>query len=150
MMADPEVVRYLGGQTADRFEAWRHLAMLAGHWRLKGFGHWAVEVKQTGRFIGRVGLWYPEGWPEYEIGWVIARDAWGHGYAVEAARVALRHSLETLRLPHVISLITPDNRRSIRVAEKLGGHLEKREAFRGRDTLFYAYAPTRDSLAGTG
>lgn len=139
MMADPEVVRHLGGETAGRDEAWRHLAMLAGHWQLKGFGHWAVEVRDTGRFIGRVGLWYPEGWPEHEVGWVIAPDHWGRGYAVEAARPALHHAFETLRLAHVISLITPANRRSIRVAEKLGGHLEKRDTFRGRDTLFYAY-----------
>ena len=141
MMADPEVTRYLGsGATAGRDEAWRHLAMLAGHWRLRGFGHWAVEVKETGRFIGRVGLWYPEGWPEYEVGWVIDRDAWGHGYAAEAARVAVHHAYETLRLEHVISLILPENRRSIRVAEKLGGHREKQEDFRGYDTLFYAYS----------
>ena len=139
MMADPETVRYLGAVPATRFDAWRHLAMLAGHWTLKGFGHWAVEVKETGRFIGRVGLWFPEGWPEFEVGWVIDRRAWGHGYAAEAARVALQHAFGTMGLTHVISLIVPQNQRSIRVAEKLGGALEKRADFRGIDTLFFAY-----------
>ena len=140
MMADIEVVRFLGdSEPAPRDVAWRHLAMLAGHWQLKGFGHWAVEVKETGAFIGRVGLWFPEGWPDYEVGWVIARDAWGHGYATEAARPALQHAFGTLGLRHVISLVVPDNLPSTRVAEKLGGRLEKREPFRERDTLFYAY-----------
>ncbi|MFN2582830.1 MAG: GNAT family N-acetyltransferase [Candidatus Dormibacteria bacterium] len=142
MMADREVVRFLGeAEPAPRDVAWRHLAMLAGHWQLKGFGHWAVEIKQTGAFIGRVGLWFPEGWPDYEVGWVIARDAWGHGYAVEAARPALHHAFNTLDLRHVISLIIPGNVRSIRVSEKLGGRLERRAEFHGRETLFYAYDP---------
>ncbi|MBV8526751.1 MAG: GNAT family N-acetyltransferase, partial [Candidatus Dormibacteraeota bacterium] len=106
MLGDPEVVRYLlPGGPAPRSDAWRHMAMLAGHWHLKGFGHWAVEVKETGQFIGRAGLWFPEGWPDYEVGWVIDREAWGHGYATEAARPALQHARETLGLRHVISLI---------------------------------------------
>lgn len=142
MLADPELVRHLlpGGTPLGRMDAWRHLAMLAGNWQLRGFGHWAVEVKETGQFIGRVGLWYPEGWPDYEVGWTIDRDAWGHGYATEAARPALHHAAHTLGVRHVISLILPENTRSIRVAEKLGGRLEKREEFQGRETLFYAYA----------
>lgn len=140
MLADPEVVRYLlPGGPAARGDAWRHMAMLAGHWQLKGFGHWAVEVKETGRFIGRAGLWFPEGWPEYEVGWTIDRAVWGNGYATEAARPALHHARETLGLRHVISLILPENVRSIRVSEKLGGHLEKREIVQDRETLFYSY-----------
>ena len=140
MLADPELVRYLlPGGPAARGDAWRHMAMLAGHWELKGFGHWAVEVKETGRFIGRAGLWFPEGWPEYEVGWTIDRDVWGNGYATEAARPALHHARETLGLPHVISLILPENARSIRVSEKLGGRLEKREIVQDRETLFYTY-----------
>ncbi|MBV8195277.1 MAG: GNAT family N-acetyltransferase, partial [Candidatus Dormibacteraeota bacterium] len=89
--------------------------------------------------IGRVGLWFPEGWPDYEVRWVIDRAVWGHGYAVEAARPALHHAFHTLGLRHVLSLIMPDNARSIRVAEKLGGRPEKRERFREWDTIFYAY-----------
>jgi RimJ/RimL family protein N-acetyltransferase len=140
MLADPEVLRFLGGaEPVPRDEAWRHLAMLAGHWQLRGFGHWAVEVKDTRRFIGRVGLWFPEGWPHYEVGWVLDRAAWGYGYATEAARPALHHAMHTLRLSHVISLIEPSNQRSIRVAKKLGGRIERQERFRGRDTLFYTY-----------
>lgn len=140
MLADPEVLRFLGGAEAvPRDEAWRHLAMLTGHWQLRGFGHWAVEVKETRRFVGRVGLWFPEGWPDYEVGWVIDRAAWGHGYATEAARPALHHAVHTLGIRHVISLIEVGNERSVRVAEKLGGRIEKRELFRGSDTLFYTY-----------
>ena len=140
MLADPEVVRYLlPGGPIDRHEAWRHMAMLAGHWLLKGFGHWAVEVKETGRFIGRAGLWFPDGWPEYEIGWTIDPMMWGNGYATEAGRAALHHARYSLGVPHVISLILPENARSIRVSEKLGGRLDKREILQGRETLFYRY-----------
>ena len=141
MLADPEVVRYVlpGGAPISRADAWRHLAMLAGNWQLRGFGHWAVEVKETGRFIGRAGLWFPEGWPDYEIGWTIDREAWGNGYATEAARCALHHAVHTMGLRHVISLILPGNARSIRVAEKLGGRVEKVDELQGRETLFYTY-----------
>ena len=140
MMADPEVVKYLlPGGPIGRVDAWRHMAMLAGNWQLRGFGHWAVQVKETGRFIGRVGLWYPEGWPDYEIGWTIDRDVWGIGYATEAARPALHHARHTLGIQHIISLILPENARSIRVAEKLGGHLEKCEMVQDQEVLFYTY-----------
>lgn len=140
MLADPEIVRYLlPGGPLGRHDAWRHMAMLAGHWQLKGFGHWAVEVKETGQFIGRAGLWFPDGWPDYEVGWTIDRAAWGNGYATEAARPALHHARHTLGVAHVISLILPENVRSIRVSEKLGGHLEKRAVHAGRETLFYKY-----------
>ena len=140
MLADPEVVRYLlPGGPAPRPDAWRHMAMLAGHWQLKGFGHWAVEVKETGRFIGHAGLWFPEGWPDYEVGWTIDPDVWGNGYAVEAGRMALHHARHTLGIQHIISLILPENARSIRVAEKLGGYVEKREIVQEREALFYTY-----------
>ena len=140
MMADPEVVRYLlPDGPIGRIDTWRHMAMLAGNWQLRGFGHWAVEVKESGRFVGRVGLWYPEGWPDYEVGWTIDRDVWGNGYAAEAGRMALYHARHTLGIQHIISLILPENARSIRVAEKLGAQLEKREVLNGRETLFYAY-----------
>lgn len=115
------------------------MAMLAGVWAIRGYGHWAVEVKTTGRLIGRVGVWFPEGWPEIELGWVIGHDHWGSGYATEAGREALRQAFATLDVDHVVSLIDPDNASSRRVAEKLGGTVDKTGAFRDRETLFYGY-----------
>src|SRR5258706_14329840 len=91
MMADPEVVKFLGdGQPLDRTLSWRALAGILGHWQLRGFGFWAMEEKHTGTWVGRAGLWLPEGWPMLEVGWTLAREHWGKGYATEAGRAALR------------------------------------------------------------
>jgi RimJ/RimL family protein N-acetyltransferase len=126
--ADEDVMRYLGGKTLTPAEAWRHLAFLLGHWQLRGYGHWAVEEKATGEMIGRIGFLNPAGWPGFEIGWTLGRDSWGKGYATEGARRALHYAFTELAQEHVISLIHPENRASIRVAERLGetheGHAE--------------------------
>ena len=124
MCADLEVMRFLGGKTMTRLEAWRHMGFLVGHWMLRGYGHFAVEEKASGRFIGRIGFLNPEGWPGFEIGWTLARECWGRGYAIEGARRALEYAFAELDQPHVISLIHPDNRASISVAERLGEKLE--------------------------
>src|SRR5450432_1796425 len=110
--ADPEVMKYLGGKTLEKWEAWRHLAFLVGHWELRGYGMWAVEERESGMFIGRVGFNYPEGWPDFEIGWMLGHEYWGKGYATEAARAALEYCSKELGRQHVISLINKDNRNS--------------------------------------
>lgn len=143
MCADPEVMRYLGeGRTLTRAEAWRQMALIVGHWQLRGFGMWAIEEKASGRLIGRAGLFEPEGWPGFEVGWVLGRAWWGHGYATEAAREALRYAFEDLDRDHVISLIRPDNHPSIRVAERLGERLEGETEFMGGRTLIYGIRRT--------
>ena len=122
MCADPEVMRYLGadGSALSREDAWRQMAMFAGHWVFRGYGMWAVEEQATGRFVGRVGLHYPEGWPDRELGWALCRPFWGQGLAEEAARAAAAFAFETLGWSHLISLIHPGNRRSIALAARLG------------------------------
>jgi RimJ/RimL family protein N-acetyltransferase len=136
--ADPEVVRYLGeGRTLDRTGAWWHMAMVLGHWALRGYGPWAVEERASGRLVGRVGFLNPEGWPGFELGWVLAREHWGKGYATEAGRRALAHAFERMGRDHVISLIHPDNANSIRVAERLGERLEARTPLFGREVFVY-------------
>lgn len=120
MVADPEVMRFLGGKTMSREEAWRSMAMLAGHWQLRGYGFWAVEERASGELVGRVGCWRPEGWPGLEVGWTLRRASWGRGYATEAARASLEYAFEKLNQTRVISLIAPENVASIRVAERLG------------------------------
>lgn len=126
MCADPEVMRYLSidGTVLTREDAWRQMAMFAGHWVLRGFGMWVVEHRETGDFLGRVGLHYPEGWPDREVGWCLARPYWGQGFATEAAEAAIRHAFEHLEWQHVVSLIRPENRRSIRLAVRLGERFE--------------------------
>ena len=136
--ADAEVMRYLvPGQPISRAEAWRQMAFIMGHWHLKGFGFWALEERATGRLVGRAGLQHPEGWPGFEAGWTLGRPYWGHGYATEAAREALRYAFEDLDRDHVISLIRPGNEPSIRVAERLGERLEGETEVMGGPAFVY-------------
>lgn len=122
--ADADVMRYIAtGVPLNRGEAWRQMAFFVGHWGLLGHGMWAVERKDTGELIGRVGFLHPPGWPDFELGWLLGRPFWGQGYALEAARVALRYAFETLGRERIISLIRPDNHRSITLAETLGERL---------------------------
>lgn len=136
--ADPDVTRYLGaGQTLSRQDAWRQMAMIVGHWQLRKYGLWAVEERASTELIGRIGLFYPEGWPDLEVGWMLRRASWGHGFATEGAQAALRYAFTVLHRPHVISLIYPENKASIRVAERLGEQLEGRTVIHGIEALVY-------------
>jgi RimJ/RimL family protein N-acetyltransferase len=137
--ADPEVMRHLllGGEPWDRGRSWRHMAFVLGHWQLAGSGSWAVEQREAGTFIGMVGFSEPEGWPDLELAWTLARCSWGLGYATEAAQAALEHAFTVWHRERVISLINPENRASIRVAEKLGERLERRIHHCGKEMLCY-------------
>lgn len=137
LCADPEVMRYLGGKVFDRTEAWRNMASMIGHWYLRGYGFWAIEEKESGRFAGRIGCINPEGWPGFEIGWTLKREFWGKGFASEAGRRALEYGFNQLDKPHIISLIHPENRASIRVAERLGETLEGNARVFDTDVLVY-------------
>jgi RimJ/RimL family protein N-acetyltransferase len=121
ILADPEVARGLGTQAGMTWqEAWRDMSMMAGHWALKGFGHWVLEERESGELVGRAGLYFPPTWPELEVGWTVARAHWGKGYAAEAGRAACKWAHDELGARHIVSLILPTNSQSIRVAEKLG------------------------------
>jgi RimJ/RimL family protein N-acetyltransferase len=136
--ADDEVMRPLGQPGGlDDPEAWKNLAMWVGHWELRGFGHWLLEELDTGSLVGRAGLYCPASWPAIEVGWTVAREHWGKGYAPEAARAACEWGHDELGLRHIISLIEPSNTRSIRVAEKLGQTVEGHFQLREFDLLVY-------------
>lgn len=120
IMADPEVVRFLGGRPQGREQTWRGLAAMVGHWALLGYGMHAVEEKRSGRCIGRIGLIHFEGWPALELGWTLARGAWGRGYAFEAASTLRAYWLERLRPHRLISIIHLENERSASLARRLG------------------------------
>ena len=140
MVADPEVTRFLAdGRPLSRADAWRQMAMLVGHWALRGFGVWAVEERATGAFLGRVGCFQPEGWPAFEIAYTLARHAWGKGYAREAAAASLQYARETLGRDAIVSVIRPDNAASIRVATSLGAVPDGTVEFFGAPALLYRY-----------
>lgn len=140
MVADPEVMRFLAdGRPLGRSDAWRQLAMFAGHWQLRGFGVWAVEERATGKFVGRIGCFQPEGWPAFEIAYTLARPAWGKGYAREAAGVSLQYARETLGRTEIVSIIRPGNHASIRVATLLGATPAETVEFFGSAAVLYRY-----------
>lgn len=130
MMANAEVACFLTGAPRTRAEAWRDLALLVGHWALRGYGLFAVEEKATGAFVGRVGAWQPECWVGFELGWGLVREHWGKGFALEAARVAGSWVFERFRLDHLVSLVHVENTRSQALAKRLG--------MRVRDTTIHA------------
>jgi RimJ/RimL family protein N-acetyltransferase len=113
------------------------MATHAGHWLLRGYGVWAVERQTDGAFVGRVGLWNPAGWPGLEVGWTLARDAWGQGYATEAARTAVEWAWAVLGAEGLISIIDPGNAASIRVAERLGARPLRDEMLYGSTVVIY-------------
>jgi len=145
--ANIDVMRYIGGKTLDRIMAWRNLSNLVGHWGLLGYGYYAVEEKATGRFIGRVGFTNQPGWPGFELGWTIAPECQGKGYATEAARMLLPYAFDRLDQAHVISLIHKDNHPSRRVAEKLGETIEGEATI--ADNTYLVYGISRP-LTGDG
>jgi RimJ/RimL family protein N-acetyltransferase len=132
---DEVIAPFMTYNVAPLHEAcWRSVALWIGHWALRGYGMWAVEEKASGAFIGRIGLWEPEGWPGTEVGWMLGRAWWGRGYATEAARASLDWGFEQLPVDEVVSLIQPDNAASIAVAEKLGETFARMVPFRGGET----------------
>lgn len=122
LMGESEAARFLSHdrQPMDRTTAWWHMALLAGHWRLRGYGLFVVEERASGAFVGRVGPWQPEGWPGFEIGWAVRRRFWGQGYATEAALAAGAWAIRTFGPTRLIALIHEDNHRSHAVARRLG------------------------------
>jgi len=147
MCGDPEVMRYLGeGYPLTRAEAWRNMALVLGHWQLRGFGLWAVEERATGLLAGRVGCWRPEGWPGLEIGWCLRREFWGRGYATEAAQTVMADAFGRMRQEHLISLIRPDNGPSIAVAVRLGMRSEGQTEVMGHEALVYGIDRSRSNV----
>ena len=138
--ADEEVMRYIGaGGPVGRDVAWRHLALFLGEWALSGTGMWGVERRSDGAFIGRVGFLNPVGWPGQELGWTLARAAWGQGYAFEASAAARAHGREQLGVTGLISLIRESNERSIALAERLGARNEGPIDFMGSQALVFRH-----------
>jgi RimJ/RimL family protein N-acetyltransferase len=122
-MADPATVRYLGTKPLSRVEAWRSMATVMGHWAIRGYGFFSLEHKKSGEWVGRVGPWYPLGWPAPEVGWTISPDHLRQGYGFEAARASIDYAFATLGWSRVIHVILEGNQPSVALAEKVGSTL---------------------------
>lgn len=119
MLADPEVMCHLGG-VQPRPMAWRAMACMAGEWALYGFGMFSVIERSSRRWLGRLGPWWPDGWPGSEVGWALVREVHGRGYASEGAAAAIDWAFDHLGWREVIHTIAPDNAASIALAQRLG------------------------------
>jgi RimJ/RimL family protein N-acetyltransferase len=113
--------RFVGGPVTPAL-AWRALCHLTGHWVHRGYGMFIFADRTAPDApLGMAGPWFPEGWPEHEIGWSVwAPEAEGKGFAAEAARAARAWAFEVLGWPTAVSYIDPGNHRSIALAEWLG------------------------------
>jgi RimJ/RimL family protein N-acetyltransferase len=144
LQGDMQMMRFMGGETDDTLaNAYQIILTHTGHWVLHGFGKWAVEEKATGRFIGRVGfLDFPHDWPGLELGWFIAPDLWGRGYAAEAGRAARDWGFRVLGSQHMLSMIHQDNAASMAVAAKIGETRAEAFTFHGAPNILWRI--TRD------
>jgi RimJ/RimL family protein N-acetyltransferase len=165
LVRDVEVMRYMGSGpvwSAKRavaalvarvsdIESRRSLRHVAEHWKSHGFGEWAVEERASGELIGRIGLRHHGDWVadavKVEIGWLLARRAWGAGYATEGARAGIDHAFGPLELGRLMSIALVGNRRSQRVMEKLGLTRRGRTRWKGSEVVWYGIERDRWSRA---
>jgi RimJ/RimL family protein N-acetyltransferase len=123
---DDESMRFLGGRQA-RPVAWRSFMTMCGCWHMTGIAMFSVIEKSSGRWVGRLGPWFPDSWPGHEIGWGIAREHWRKGYATEGAAAAMDYAFDLLGWQSVIHCIDSDNLGSQGVARSLGSTPLRRE-----------------------
>ncbi len=117
--ANEETTRYLGG-VKSRAAAWRMMATIAGSWLTNGYSMFSVIERETGRWVGRLGPWQPEGWPGPEVGYGVLPEFAGRGYAYEACVAAMDYAVDVLGWNDICHTINPDNARSIALAQRLG------------------------------
>jgi len=150
--SDPEVMQFLGdGSTVTREQTEASIRRWLERWDADGIGLCSMEIRATGQVAGRTGflVWDTADWTtstlagageraEVEIGWTVAREYWGNGYATEAALALRDWGVAERGLSRLISLIRPDNVRSVRVAEKIGESFEREIALMGQPALLYS------------
>lgn len=147
VFSNPEVMRFGDGvQSLEWTRAWIQTCQ-RDYYETRGYGPCAVIERQTRLLIGYCGLFYfPDvnGQQEVEIGYRLARSAWGQGYATEAAIAVRDYAFTALRIARLISIIDPSNSASIRVAEKIGMQCKQDVMFQGytHPDLVYSIAPT--------
>ena len=146
IFGDPEVMRFGDGvQSREWVQAWLRTCLERYH-QTWGFGPYAVVEKRSQNVIGYCGLFFfPDvgGQPDVEVGYRLARSAWGQGYATEAAGAVRDFAFATLGIQRLIAIIDPSNIASIHVAEKIGMHYEKEVMLNDYTHPDHVYAITR-------
>jgi RimJ/RimL family protein N-acetyltransferase len=115
---------FVGGRV-DRYQAWRGFLTVVGHWAVRGYGLFTLVLRDGGAIAGRTGLINHDGWPEPELGWHLFDGFEGAGYATEAALAVRAHAASAHGLTRLISLIEPENTRSVALARRLGAAYER-------------------------
>jgi RimJ/RimL family protein N-acetyltransferase len=138
---DPQT-QAIYGSDISRADVWRRIALILGHFQLRGFGLHALEDKATGEFAGFAGLWFPDDWDDVEVGYGIAPQYRGRGLATEAARRVRDHGFRELGLARLVSYINPINVTSIRVVEKLGAAPDGEFIMHGKPHMIYRHIST--------
>jgi RimJ/RimL family protein N-acetyltransferase len=140
MWSDPEVTRFIGGRPSTSEETWSRLLRYAGLWPTLGFGYWVIEDRATGHYVGELGfadfrrVIDPPLGDSPEAGWALAPHAHGRGYAAEALAAALAWADRTLARP-TVSIISPENIPSLRLAERVGYRETARTTYKGEPTV---------------
>lgn len=133
-----------GGPGFDEGRAWRAFASLIGHWAIHDFGLFAIEDRATGKAIGATGPWFPDLWPEPEIGWSVWNPAAeGTGAMAEAAQAVLDHLFDDRGWTTTVSYIDPGNARSIALAERLGATRDDTAARPAPGDLVFRHIPAK-------
>ena len=146
LLADPIVVKHIGGKPVSREDAWRKYMSLDGSWNLLGFGAWDVFERNSGTYVGYVGFseflrqTVPSIDGRPEIGWVLALEAQGKGYATEAAKAAMAWGLPRFNGARPVCLIEPNYPATYRVAEKCGYVKHALTKYNGLDMLLMEYS----------
>jgi RimJ/RimL family protein N-acetyltransferase len=153
--ADPETMRFMGdGSIATEPEVENRIRFWLHRWETNGLGLFALESRESGRVVGRAGflVWDTATWETssfaeageragVELGWLVAREHWGRGYATEAALALRDWGIAERDLTRLVSLIRPGNERSVRVAEKIGERYEDEILVDGLPAMLYALEP---------
>ena len=147
MWSEPAVYRHIIGRPSTREEAWNRLLRYCGHWRLLGYGYWAVEEQASGNFVGEMGFadYHRDIDPPLdgrpELGWALRTAVHGKRYAIEAllaiAAWGDAHFAET----ETAAIIAPENTASIRLAERIGFVRKLETTYKGEPTLVFYRAP---------
>lgn len=123
--SDETTSKYVGGLKTKE-EAWRLMATYIGHYHLNGFSYVVIEEKKTQKFVGCVGLWKSEPWPELELGYWILEEMQGKGYASEAAEKIKSYAFEVLKVKTLVSYIDDENLSSKNLAKRIGGVYDRK------------------------
>jgi RimJ/RimL family protein N-acetyltransferase len=133
--SDP-VSESIYGPVGSRGDVWRNVAKCIGHFHLRGYGLWALEEKTTGSFAGYAGLWFPQGWGDVEVGYGLAAEHRGKGFATEAAACARDYGYK-IGFERLVSYVLPTNEASQRVVQRL--HAKPDGAFMVHDVPHIIY-----------